>query len=255
VFFFDDAVEEKTIFEVQNQIETVEGVDFTTYKDKNAALADAMEEFKNSEELIYGLKDDNPFPRSLEVEISNLKFQDEILTRAEEIKKITEAKTHALNPETSSERNDLIRIKSHDGSLVNSFNKTLRFVALGAVLVLGAISAAIIANSVKLTLAARKNEISVMKYVGATNWFIRWPFLIEGIIIGFLGAFISAVLGFLIYARIAALGGNEILKFIGVYAFEPAGKVFATAFPLALGLGIFIGGFGAISGIKKYLDV
>jgi cell division transport system permease protein len=249
-FFFDDSVPEEEIFEIQNRLETLDGVDFTAYKNKKAAFADAMKEFENSREIISGLENDNPFPRSLEIGVSNVNFQTAILTKAEEIKKATETKIKSVSGDVNP-----IRIKFHDARAITSFGKTLRFVSAGAVLILAGAGAAIISNAVKLALAARKREIHIMKYVGATDWFIRWPFLIEGIIIGFLGAFFAAAAGFLIYARAAARGANEALKIIGIYTFEPTGEIFPAAFPAALALGVIIGGFGAASGIKRYLNV
>ena len=200
MFFFDDSVSEQIIFEIQKSVETLEGVEFTSYKNKKAAFADAVKEFENSREIILGLENDNPLPRSLEIGVSNVSFQNAILKKAEEIKKITETKIKSENT---------IRIKFHDASSITSFGKTLRYVSAGAVLVFAAAGAAIISNAVKLSLAARKREIHIMKFVGATDWFIRWPFLIEGIIIGFAGAFFSAAAGFLIYSRAegAAISG------------------------------------------------
>lgn len=132
---------------------------------------------------------------------------------------------------------------------VSSWVKIVSFVLIGLLLV---ISLFIIANTIKLTVFARRKEINIMKYIGATDWFIRWPFVFEGILIGILGAAIAFVLVAYIYSlaqpRLAEefSGGLEMVQF---------GSAWGTLVLTYLGLSALIGASGSIMSIRKHLHV
>ena len=128
--------------------------------------------------------------------------------------------------------------------------------ATGVILVLLIlISIFIIANTIKLTVHARRKEISIMKYVGATNGFIRWPFMVEGIIIGILAALITVViLGFTYNIVADNIAQSETVQVIGYNLLN-----FSDMIPLLLTvyivMGIGIGTIGSAISMKKYLEV
>lgn len=117
------------------------------------------------------------------------------------------------------------------------------------------ISVFIIANTIKLTVHARRKEISIMKYVGATNNFIRWPFIVEGMIIGIMASAISIVIVGIVYNIIADnLVNSQFMKLINM-SLVSFGDMFNSIIITYMLLGIGIGAFGSIISMRKYLKV
>ena len=133
--------------------------------------------------------------------------------------------------------------------------KGVRIVTAVILILLVIISISIIANTIKLTVHARRKEISIMKYVGATNSFIRWPFLVECVIIGILAGLISVAIIGVVYTYIAGkLSGTTFLEMANwkLIEFKEMFKLILTVY---LGLGIGIGAIGSSISMKKYLEV
>ena len=132
---------------------------------------------------------------------------------------------------------------------VSSWVKIVSFVLIGLLLI---ISLFIISNTIKLTVFARRKEINIMKYIGATDWFIRWPFVFEGVLMGFLGAVIAFVLVAYIYGfaqpRLSEQfsGGFEMVQFGGVWS---------TLVLIYVGISAMIGASGSVMSIRKHLHV
>ena len=129
-------------------------------------------------------------------------------------------------------------------------------IVTGVILVLLIIiSISIISNTIKLTVHARRKEISIMKYVGATNSFIRWPFLVEGVIIGIMAGLISVGLIGVAYTYIAEkMAGTAFMQMIQ-WQLLKFNDMFELILIVYLGLGIGIGAIGSCISMKKYLDV
>lgn len=139
-------------------------------------------------------------------------------------------------------------------NMLTSINLIVRIFSLVLIAILCIISIGIIMNTIKLTVFIRKNEINIMKYVGATDWFIRWPFIIEGIIIGLVGAIIPCI--------ICWIGYNGVVNFIEGFSFiqsiaqlKSASDIFFTIVPIALLIGILLGAIGSINSLEKHLNV
>ena len=110
-------------------------------------------------------------------------------------------------------------------------------------------------NTIRLTVVIRKNEINIMKYVGATDWFIRWPFIIEGMLIGFIGSAIPTVLCFFGYTECLHLLAEKAPVISNIASFMNPLEIFAIIAPITLGFGIVLGVIGSISSMRKYLRV
>lgn len=145
----------------------------------------------------------------------------------------------------------------HAADITNALvtiNIISRIVSLVLIGILCVISVGIIMNTIKLTVFIRKNEINIMKYVGATDWFIRWPFIIEGVVIGLVGAVIPAVVCWLGYDGIAAyVNGMPIIEKIA--SLKSASDIFYTITPVALGIGVLLGAIGSINSLERHLNV
>ena len=138
--------------------------------------------------------------------------------------------------------------------LINVGN-AVRIIGMLIIIALSVISVVIIMNTIKLAVYIRKTEIGIMKFVGATDWFIRWPFVIEGMLIGFIGSVIPA--GFTMIGYNAII--NKIFEVFPIIKqlieFKPSGEIFVNVFPIAIIVGVFIGTFGSVASVRKYLKV
>ncbi len=132
---------------------------------------------------------------------------------------------------------------------VSNWVKIVSFILIGLLLV---ISLFIISNTIKLTVFARRKEINIMKYIGATDWFIRWPFIFEGILIGILGAVIAFVLVAYIYSFAQPKLAAELASGLEMVQFS---IVWGTLVLVYLGISAIIGAAGSIMSIRKHLHV
>ena len=115
------------------------------------------------------------------------------------------------------------------------------------------VSVVVVSNTIKLTVTARSDEIMIMKYVGATNWFIRGPFLCEGIMIGFIASIISTVLITFIYGRVLDAVGDQIIAIISCPLIS-TGFMASNMLVIFVALGCAIGAWGSLLSMRKYLD-
>lgn len=128
-----------------------------------------------------------------------------------------------------------------------------KVVSVFLAIVLLIVSTFIISNTIKLTVFARRKEISIMKYIGATDWFIRLPFIVEGVVIGFAGALIAFSITFLCYNTLESKSGGEFYGYyINLIKMSSIGLQVFIANSL---IGMFVGGIGSAMSIRKYLRV
>ncbi|NLN66045.1 MAG: ABC transporter permease [Clostridiaceae bacterium] len=144
--------------------------------------------------------------------------------------------------------------------LVNKMSLILRWTNVGTVVVLVVlliISVSIIANTIKLTVYARRKEIGIMKYVGANDWFIRWPFIIEGMIIGLFGAVSSFVITSYLYNEVEAYVNQEAAAYgiSNVLRIVPLGTMYAQILFVYVIIGLVMGAVGSIISVRKHLNV
>ncbi len=130
-----------------------------------------------------------------------------------------------------------------------------KVVAVVLIAILCIVAIGIITNTIKLTVYVRKNEINIMKYVGATDWFIRWPFIIEGLIIGLIGAAIPSVLCFFGYYKLYGFFTSQYSALRSIIELRTAEDLFIVIIPVSLLVGMLIGAVGSISSIRKHLNV
>ena len=231
VFINNDATQEQ-IEEVEEKLRALEGVSTTTYVSKEDALNQMKERFGDKRDLLAGYEENNIFPASYVVTLTDLskslEVQQQILT-FDNIKKIT-SKDETVT------------------TLINLANG-IKIVTGVILILLIIISIFIIANTIKLTVHARRKEISIMKYVGATNGFIRWPFIVEGMIIGILASSISIALVGVAYSFIAEQMVNSQFMQVINMSLVTFGDMFNSIIFVYMLLGI---GIGAIR--KCYLN-
>ena len=236
--FIDKDTTDTQIEEIGNSLKSIDGVNKVTYVSKEDALNQMKEKLKNKQSLLAGWDEDNPFRASYYVTLTYLTKNDAVQTEIKKIDKIAEI----------SSKNDTIN------GLISVAN-IIRVISATILTMLVVISIFIISNTIKLAVHARRKEISIMKYVGATDGFIRWPFIVEGVIIGVLAAMLSLVIiGIVYYAGGNAITDSVILQKVGytLLSFSDMVSLLVTVY---LVLGIGIGTLGSVISMRKYLKV
>lgn len=233
--FIEDTATESDIEYIKDAIEKIDGVGEIKYIDKDAAYEDAKNVFKDQEYFLEGLDKVQIFPASYIVKFADIEQADNIKNSIEKIDGIYKVKYN------SSTINAVISISR----IANIF-----LLGIGAVLLV--VSIFIISNTIKLAVYSNKREIFIMRYIGATNKFIKKPFVIEGAIMGVVSALISfmiiSIAYVVIYARIPKVGSS-----LGVFGFIPYTKLWLPILAIYVVLGLFIGILGSSISIKKYL--
>lgn len=234
-YITNDATDEevKTLGEEINALDGVNTIEFVS---KEEALQHMKDRLGDKSYLLDGYDQNNVFPSSYVVTLTDLSKSSEVQSKISEMKNVKKI--------TSSDETIDMLVRIAKGVKIGSYVIIIALVG---------ISVFIISNTIKLTVYARRKEISIMKYVGATNGFIRWPFMVEGIIIGVVAALISVCLLGVAYNYVAgqASGMVETIQ-INLLQFS---NLFKTLMITYLVLGIGIGTIGSAISMKKYLEV
>ncbi|AFH59250.1 permease-like cell division protein FtsX [Paenibacillus caseinilyticus] len=237
---------QEKIDEVAAKIKEIPQVKTVTFVSKEQGLADLRERLgENGRQLLEGLEgeDDNPLNDSFTVEV----------TEPREVASVAAAIEKLNAPEDPVKT--IHRVNYGKGTVETMFKVTSVVRNIGLVIVAGLALTAmfLIANTIKLTIIARRREISIMKLVGATNAFIRWPFFIEGALLGLIGSLIPIVLllyGYWQLMRWVSLDLNLML--IQLLPFEQVGPKTGA---LLLGIGVIIGVWGSTISVRKFMRV
>ena len=255
VFFNDDATEEQKK-EIGEQLESRDDVSEVKYVSSDDAWAEFQKEyFGDNPELAEGFKDDNPLAGSdnYEVYMKTVKGDNKDLI----------AKSKSL----SSTQQDLVKFaQSLDGvrqvnksdvvaNTLSSVNMLVAYVSIAIIAILLGVSIFLISNTVTTGITVRKEEIAIMKYIGAKDFVVRSPFVIEGLIIGLFGAVIPLALLYFLYdkAVVYIMEKFSILK--NIITFLPVGNVYIYLLPIGLAMGIGIGFLGSYFTVRKHLRV
>ena len=234
VFLKDDIklIEQR---EVEIKLHELQGVKDVQYESKEQAFTSFQESTKDNKGLLEGYSlEKNPFPASFIVKLADPSD--------------AEAVTNAVK--------DLPGVESigNQQDLINTITKVVNGIkVVGAVLFIILVGVAIflIMNTTKLTVYSRRREVGIMKFVGATDWFIRWPFIIEGMIIGLIGSVISTFFVFLVYKGFVSWISSKVL-YVSLINVSYIGT--ALLWEFALG-GLIVGGVASYAALRKFLIV
>jgi cell division transport system permease protein len=239
--FFNEGLDKNKITQIGNEIKQrkeVKEVKFTSAED---AWAEAKKEyFGDMQDLAEGFEEDNPLANSSSYTIflNDLVQQDELvswLNGIEGVRKVNYSKTAAEG--------------------MNSLNKVIGILSMLIIGVLLAVAIFLISNTISVAAAFRKNENQIMKLIGATNYMIRAPFVVEGVIIGLVGASIPLIAIYFLYRSAVGYVVTKFSILSGLFQFLPVDAIFpymaATAMSLGLGIGFFVSFFT----IRKHLKV
>ena len=231
-----DTLTAEEISALLESVEAIDGVQSVTYESKNDALERMKESWKDNAYLLEGLEA-NPLPSSLIIYLEDIYYSSSVLEQIEALSGIEEVKSYQ----------DIVE-------QLLSITEAIRKTGIVVIFVLIAISTFIIHNTIKLTVNSRYREINIMKYVGATNWFIRWPFLTEGTLLGLIGAGISAAFMKFAYDYVFNLMHSDFYVLVSAYVVPPETLMKDVIF-LFVVIGAGIGALGSIWSMRKYLNV
>lgn len=235
VFIKDDITSDQQDA-LRGKLESIEGVKEVTLETKEQALEKVKEQMKDDAEILTaGFDEKNPFPGSFTVKV----------TKPEVVDTIIENVKTADGVETIKDARDII-------DKISKLTSSVKVVGIIAFIVFILVSLFLIGNTIKITVYSRKREIGIMKYVGATDWFIRWPFIIEGVILGIAGGIVSTIILNIGYAMIVNSISAETLFGFTLVGVSYIWKVIVWEFILS---GIFIGTVGSIISMRKFLKV
>jgi len=220
--------------DIETDIRGMQGIATVKFVSRDEALQRFKERLGDQKFLLDALGDANPLPDAFEVTVTH---PDMVRTAAEAIGNFKGVESAKYGQDVIQHLFDITR-------LIRIMGFTLMALLAGATLF-------IISNTIRLTVFARRKEIAIMKYVGATDWFIRWPFLLEGMVLGFLGGVIAVVLLNSVYSAI-------VVKVYSTLAFFPLIQeypflIYVTL--LILVSGMCIGALGSTISLKRFLRV
>ena len=234
VYMLDDATDDQ-INTIMDSVKTLDYTDTVEFLDKDDAMDEMKDRWGDNGYLLDGLQE-NPLPRSIRITLKNIEDSQELVDYVSNFEGIEKVKYN------QSEINKILKITN-----------SIQVGALVIIVFLIFVSIIVVSNTVKLTVLARGREISIMKYVGATNWFIRGPFLIEGIIIGILAALISAGIICGLYSLIIANISEQMLVMFST-GLVPVAFMTENLILIFLALGVSIGAMGSMISMRRFLD-
>lgn len=238
VFMHKDATEEQ-IKTLQEEINNLENVAKVTFISKEEAINSQLKRFGDNAKLLEVYTgENNPLGVSFLVNVTNLEKASEVESAIKGLENVKE-----------------VTLRTNTIQALINFANGVKIISGIILVLLIIISVFIIANTIKLTVHARRKEITIMRYVGATNGFIRWPFIVEGIIIGIMAALISILLlgvGYNVVIQKVATSSITNTISLSLLTFS---DIFTLVIVVYLILGIGIGTIGSIISMRKYLEV
>jgi cell division transport system permease protein len=235
--FFDDGLEESRILEIGDMIYKRVEVSDVNYISAEEAWAVFREEYIGDSSVVFI---DNPLEDSANYEIylTDISMQTTLVSYLESINGIREVNRSEVA-----------------ATALSGINVLITYISGGIIIILLLVSIFLISNTVTIGISIRKEEIQIMKYIGATDFFVRAPFVFEGIIIGLIGAAIPLGIIHVLYSEVIAYIATRFDMLSQLMNFLPVQEIFDVLTPLCLALGMGIGFIGSFSTVRKHLNV
>lgn len=239
--FFVDGTPQEQIDTIGDQISRRAEVSRKEFVSAEAAWEEFQKVyFEGAEEMAAGFANDNPLANSahFEVYMNDISMQQNLVTYIESLDGVSEVKSSDAAANT-----------------LTDFNKLIAYVSAGIILILFCVAVFLISNTVTIGIAVRKEEIAIMKLIGATDYFVKAPFMVEGILIGIIGSIVPLTLLYYMYRKIITYVAEQFRWLSGMLEFLPVEEVFSTLVPVGMLLGVGIGFLGSFMTIRKHLHV
>ena len=238
--FFDEGTTNKQIKAIGKKIKARPEVEKIEYQSADDAWQEYKDQYFQGSEAADGFKDDNPLANSANYRV----YMNDITKQTELVSYIQELK-HVRKVNQSEEA----------AKTLGNVNKLVSYVSIAIIVLLLVISIFLISNTVSVGIAVRKDEIGIMKYIGATDAFVRAPFVLEGIVLGVIGAAVPLIGLYFCYSGAVSYILTKFNVLSGVVDFIPVWQIYQTLLPVSLGLGIGIGLIGSFFTTRKHLRV
>lgn len=235
---FDEGVTDERIKEIGDEIAARDEVAKVNYISEDAAWESFKVDYLG--EYADGFENDNPLEGSSNYEIymKDVSKQPALVQYLESLDGVRKVNRSDITADTLSNVNVLIG-----------------YVSAGIIFILLAVSIFLISNTVTIGISVRKEEISIMKLIGATDFVVRSPFVIEGIIIGIIGSLLPLIAVYYIYNNVIAYAVEKFSSLSDILKFLSVDQVFYTLTPISIAMGVGIGFFGSFSTVRKHLKV
>lgn len=232
----DLTIEDDQIGPIEKEIKNIDGVKSVVFISKEEGLEQLKEKFGSDAYLLEGLEEENPLNDVFIVKVFKPEYLENVSTQIENI--------------------DMVTYVDYGKSTVDKLLEWTTWIRnIGLVFIIGLAFTAmfLISNTIKITIFARRKEIEIMKLVGATDWFIRWPFFVEGFLLGLLGAILPILLLIFGYKYLLDLLGSSLtLSFLDLLPLYPLAYQISI---LLLAIGAFIGIWGSMMSVRRFLKI
>lgn len=237
VVFLDDGLTEDQIQNLGKDLQNMEGVTKVDYTSKDQALEDMKDRLKGDEYILEGLPN-NPLPVSFTLHLKNLDNGYRVAKQSEKMDGVYKVQYY----------NDLVNrmLKVYQG---------VRYGGAGIITVLFIISMVLIHNTIRIALQNRSKEIQIMRYVGANNYYIRGPFLVEGVLFGLFAGLLATLVLFFAYQFVFNRFNPQLINVLGIGLFSPDRSLSLDLAIILASLGMGIGYLGSIISVTRHLDV
>ena len=238
--FFEEGTTEEQMQEVGNLIQARPEVERVEFESAEQAWENFKDKYFQGSDAAEGFKDDNPLVNSsnYHVYLNQIEKQTELVNYIQGLE-------HVRDVEQSEQA----------ANALGSFNKLVSYASIVIIALLLIISIFLISNTISVGISVRKEEIGIMKYIGATDAFVRAPFLLEGMVLGVIGAAIPLIALYFLYNSVVEYILNKFSVLTGVVAFIPVWQIYQILLPIGLALGIGIGFIGSMMTTRKHLRV
>ncbi len=230
--FIDDSVDADGATALLSSIRDIDGVNTVTFISKEEALADMANQLEETPEGLLDSLGENPLPDSYMITVDSAEYVSPVAEKVVGLTGISDA-------------------KYGEDTVDNLFTmlKWVRYFGIALIIFLVVASIVIVAFNIKITVASRKSEIVIMRYVGASNWYIRWPFCIAGMVMGFFGGIIAVALLYGAYSLFIDQLGS-VLMFMSLVKIN---MQFVYMFAVMVLFGIILGSAGSMVSLNVYL--
>lgn len=236
--FFEDGLSQERIAEIGTVIEKRAEVSKVNYVSAEEAWNSFKDEYLG--EYADGFGDDNPLADSAnyEVYLSDVSMQGTLVSYLESVEGVREVHQSEVTATT-----------------LTGVNKLVAYCSVGIIVILLAVSVFLISNTVTIGISVRKEEINIMKYIGATDYFVRSPFVVEGMIIGLVGAAFPLVITFFLYNAVIDYVSSRFSVLSDLLKFLTVEQIFVILVPVSIAIGVGIGFLGSFTTVRKHIRV
>ena len=240
--FFDEGVSESQMLDIQKLLDARDEVSSTNYISPEEAWEIMKEQYfpDGDSGILSGLDEDNPLADSASVQVylKETSRQTELVSYIESLDGVREVRASDIVADS-----------------FTNFSRLIGYISLGVILILVFVAIFLISNTVMIGITVRKDEIAIMKYIGATDLFVRGPFIIEGMTIGLIGSAIPVIVLRILYPKVVefVLGHFSILS--RLLTFLDVNSIFNVLIPVSLGIGLGIGFIGSYLTLRKHVRV